>query len=265
MAKRGKTGLVKKILFVFFWLLIWQIASMAVGSELLLPSPWQTLQAFGGLMMQQSFYFDVGWSMARILGGFIFGAVTGMLLGLIGSRWTWVKDLCGPILALAKSVPVASFIILAVLWMRSALVPVFIGFLIVWPIVQENTTAGIASIPRVLLEMAQVYQFGPLKTFRAITLPHVLPYLHGAAKSAIGLGFKSAVAAEVITRPVYAMGSRLYESKLYLEVPELFAWTMVILLLSVGTEKMYGFWVSHTAWAKRGLLTGGIHERNGSV
>ena len=118
---------------------------------------------------------------------------------------------------------------------------------------------------RDLLEMAQVYQFGPLKTFRAITLPHVLPYLHGAAKSAIGLGFKSAVAAEVITRPVYAMGSRLYESKLYLEVPELFAWTMVILLLSVGTEKMYGFWVSHTAWAKRGLLTGGIHERNGSV
>ena len=56
--------------------------------------------------------------------------------------------------------------------------------------------------------------------------------------TAIGLAWKSGVAAEVLCLPKAAIGTQVYYSKIYLETPSLFAWTAVVIVLSMLLERI---------------------------
>jgi NitT/TauT family transport system permease protein len=86
--------------------------------------------------------------------------------------------------------------------------------------------------------MAKVYGLSRRRIFRRITLPSVLPHFRAALSSALGLGWKAGIAAEVLTVPKRAIGRMIYESKLYLETTELFAWTLTVILLSFVIERL---------------------------
>ncbi|MBQ1602877.1 MAG: ABC transporter permease subunit, partial [Oscillospiraceae bacterium] len=136
------------------------------------------------------------------------------------------------------STPVASFIILALVWLGRDAVPVFIAGLMVLPVVWANTAAGLAGIDPQLLELAQVFHLPRARVLRRIIGPSVLPHLRAALRSALGLGWKAGIAAEVLTVPKYAVGRMIYEAKLYLETTELFAWTVTVVLLSLVIERL---------------------------
>lgn len=61
-----------------------------------------------------------------------------------------------------RAAPVASFIILALVWIRSSQLPAFIAFLMVVPVVWGNVEKGLREIDGGLLEMAQVYRLSRL-------------------------------------------------------------------------------------------------------
>ncbi len=149
-----------------------------------------------------------------------------------------VKALISPLMRLLKAVPVASFIILALLWIKSANLSVLISFVMVLPVIYTNVLQGIESADKKLLEMAKVYRMKPSKQFRYIYLPSVMPALTAGCSVALGFSWKSGIAAEVIGIPTGSIGEKLYEAKLYLMTGELFAWTLVIVLLSVLFEKL---------------------------
>lgn len=237
-----------------FWVLVWQGLSVLVGSQLLLPGPLEVAQSLWELVQQMDFWQSVLLSVVRVMGGLTAGVLFGLLLAVLCARFLLVRRLMAPLVAMTKAVPVASFIILALLWLSASVVPALIAFLIVMPMVLSNTLMGIERTPEALLEMAEVYQFGFWKKLRAIYIPHCVPYVHAASLTGIGLGWKSAVAAEVITRPKFGLGDRLFEAKMYLEVPEMFAWTVAVVVLSVAMERLYRLVIQQTAWAKRGLL-----------
>ncbi len=237
-----------------FWLLVWQGLSILVQSQLLLPSPMQVALTLGGLVQQGDFWQSVLYSILRVMGGIGCGVVCGVFLAVVCARWNVIQVLLAPLLAAVKAVPVASFIILAILWLHTTFVPALIAFLIVAPLVLSNVLTGIQNTPQELLEMAEVYRFSLWKKLRAIYIPHCMSYFHAACMTGIGLGWKSAVAAEVITRPKFGVGDRLFEAKMYLEVPEMFAWTVAVVVLSVAVEQLYRFGMRQTVWAKRGLL-----------
>ena len=141
-------------------------------------------------------------------------------------------------MTLVKSTPVASFIILALIWIGRGILPAFISGLMVLPVVWANVSAGIAAQDPHLLELAQVYGFPRVRVFRRITVPTVLPYFRSALSSALGLGWKAGIAAEVLTVPQNSIGKMIYESKLYLETTSLFAWTLAVILLSLVIERI---------------------------
>ena len=137
-----------------------------------------------------------------------------------------------------KATPVASFIILALLWIKTSYVPVFISFLMVMPVVWTNICQGIETADKSLLEAAEIFDMSPLKKVKYIYVPNCIPFFKSCAISGIGLAWKVGIAAEVICSPHFAIGSRLYESKIYLETPELFAWTAAVVILSIIIEKL---------------------------
>ena len=229
---------------VAFWLLVWQIAAMALDAlypqgHLLLPSPLSALMRLGELALTAEFWQSVGQSFFRIVGGFLLACLAASLLAVPASRWKWVRELLSPLVATVKAVPVASFIILALVWLSSRSLALFISALMVFPPVYLNVLEGIRQTDRKLLEMAKVFHVPLWRQVRGIYIPAVLPYFRTAVSLGLGLCWKAGVAAEVIGLPTGSVGEQLYNAKVYYMTPDLFAWTAVIVVVSVVFEKLF--------------------------
>ena len=229
---------------VAFWLLVWQGASMALAAlwpngHLLLASPISAALRLGELAVTAAFWRAIGWSALRIIGGFLLSCCAASLLAVPASRWRWVQELLSPLVAVVKAVPVASFIILALVWLDSRSLSCFIAFLMVFPPVYLGVLEGIRQTDGKLLEMAKVFRVPLGRQVRAIYLPAVLPHFRTAVSLGLGLCWKAGIAAEVIGLPGGSLGERLYSAKVYFQTPDLFAWTAVIVAVSVVFEKVF--------------------------
>ena len=237
--KQTKKSRLAKWAAVGFWLAVWQAAAMAVGQEVFLVSPVQTLGTLLELLPQAEFWQRIGFSAGRILLGFGLGAVSSVVLAVAAGRWAWVAALLAPVMQLVKATPVASFIILALVWVSGSSLSVLISFLMVLPVLYGAVRTGIGSVDVQLLEMAKVFRLPLGRRLRAIWLPAVLPAFRQGCSVALGICWKSGVAAEVIGLPDGSIGDALYRAKITLSTGELFAWTFVIILLSAVFEKLF--------------------------
>ncbi len=226
----------RRLSVLAFWLAVWTLAAAAVGKELLLPGPLQVARKLCELAADAAFWRTLAGSILRVLTGILSAVLLGVLMGLLTHKSKLMRALLGPVMTLLKSTPVASFIILALVWLGRGIVPVFIAGLIVLPVIWANTAAGLAGIDPQLLELTRVYRLPRGRTLRRIVWPSVLPYLRSALRSALGLGWKAGIAAEVLTVPPFSIGKSIYEAKLYLETTDLFAWTSAVVLLSFLIE-----------------------------
>ena len=237
LSNRYDSPLMRAVVLLF-WLLVWGAVAAILDNKILLASPVETFQTLLSLIVEGSFWASIFYSFLRITLGFLLALITGSILAVLSHLFPLIKELVNPVLRLMKSIPVASFIILALLWVSSRNLSILISFLMVLPVIYTNLLTGIQETNRDLLEMAQIYQMSPLRKFRYIYLPAVLPYLVSACSVGLGFCFKSGIAAEIIGLPAGSIGERLYEAKLYLMTPELFSWTIVIVLISFLLELM---------------------------
>ncbi|MBP3617238.1 MAG: ATP-binding cassette domain-containing protein [Lachnospiraceae bacterium] len=244
--KKKVVAWIKGTAAVVFWILIWQLivfslekkSETSMGGYLLVASPLETVKTFFVLIKTPEFWKAVGYSFAKIASGFFLALCAGVGCAVLASVSGIVKALLNPVLRLIKAVPVASFIILALFWLSSSKnLSVLISFLMVLPVIYTNVLQGIESTDKELLEMATVFRIPFRKRIRYIYIPAVLPYFVSACSVGLGFCFKSGIAAEIIGLPANSIGERLYEAKLYLLTEELFAWTAVIVLVSVIFEK----------------------------
>ncbi|MBQ8624173.1 MAG: ABC transporter permease subunit [Oscillospiraceae bacterium] len=228
-----------KILAIAFWIIVWEALALAIGSELIIASPVQVVKTLFSLVVTASFWSSLLYSTLRILGGFLMALLIGVALAAVSSRVLVVRSLLEPITSVIKATPVASFIILAIIWFGSKNLAIFISFLMVFPVIYLNVLKGIESTDVKLLEMARVYRFSPLRVLLYIYLPEVMPFFVSACSIALGLCWKSGVAAEVIGITTGSIGENLYRAKLYFETGELLAWTAVIIAVSTVFEKLF--------------------------
>ena len=228
---------------VLVWLLLWQLGSFLMGQtflngHLLLPSPLSALRCLGELALTAPFWRAIGWSAARIFGGFFAACGAASLLAVPAYRFRAVRELLAPAVACMKAVPVASFIILALVWLNSRQLSFFISFLMVFPPIYLAVLTGIGQTDPQLLEMARVYHVPFSRQVRFLYLPAIAPHFRSAVSLGLGLCWKAGIAAEVIGLPDGSLGERLYMAKVYFLTAELFAWTAVIVTVSVVFEKL---------------------------
>ena len=223
---------------VFFWITIWQFASMYLGQEILLASPVSVVRKLFELSFTGNFWQSVGFSFVRIVTGFLLAMFLGIFLAVLAYWSKTVEILIAPVIAVVKSTPVASFIILCLIWIPSRNLSVFISFLMVLPVIYTNILEGIRQTDSKILEMAKVFQVNPGRKIRYIYVSQVLPYFLSACRLSLGMCWKAGVAAEIIGMPKGSVGQMLYMSKIYLDTDDLLAWTVIIVVLSVIFEKL---------------------------
>jgi NitT/TauT family transport system permease protein len=228
--------ILKKTAILIFWLLVWQVLSLIISHSLIIPSPLNTLKALIYLAQTREFYLSVLYSLMRIILGFTLGVVVGFLCGLLSAKSLTFKEITAPAVQLIKAVPVASFIILAFFWFKSSNLPIFIAFLMVLPIIWSTTETALRGIDTKYIEMGQVFRLSKVQIFFKIKLPLIFPAFISSALTSLGFAWKSGIAAEVITKPLYSLGSMLEQSKTHLEIAEVFALTAVVAMLSLLLE-----------------------------
>lgn len=236
--KNNKRPLNKFYIFIF-WIIVWQIIYVIIRRDIYVPSPFSVFLTLKNLVFIWGFWEAVGFSIYRVIAGLLVSIFLGVGVAIISSINSYVYDLIKPLMIAIKSTPVLSFIIIALIWFSSSNVPIFICFLMCFPVIWTNLVEGIQHVDRKLLEMAKIYEVKKIIILKKIYFPSVLPYFSAACITCLGLGWKVGVAAEVLSHPKNAIGSHLYSAKVYLDSSELFAWTLVVILLSLVFEIIF--------------------------
>ncbi len=201
-------------------------------------SPFTALKRLIELAQTSDFYISIALSVSRILLGFLIALITATISAVLSHRFKIIEHLLAPLVFTIRSTPVTSIIILILIWVPSRRLSIVITFLMAFPIIYENIQTGIESVDKNLLEVAQVFQFSKADTLKSIYLSEVLPYFQSACITALGLSWKAGIAAEVIGLPKQSIGRHIYDAKVYLETPDLFAWTITIIILSILFQKV---------------------------
>lgn len=232
-----KNKVIRVLLPAAFWFAVWLIAWKVVNQDLLLASPMRVAACFP-MLGQGSFWIKVGHSLGRGLAAYLAGVSAGFILAVLCSVFPWVDLLARPALTVIRATPVASFIILALVWLSADQVPVLAGALMTMPVIFMSVYTGVNGTDPQLIEMARLYGFSKPRIWRRVILPGLFPAFMASAGTCVGICFKATIAAEVIGLPRGSIGSGLHNAKIYLETDQLMFWTLVVILLSLAVEKM---------------------------
>ena len=229
---------IQKVAAVAIWLIIWQIVAMLLNQKILLASPFDIIERLFTIWKDEGFLLTIGNTFIHIALGFFAGLFAGSILGILAGKSRTVEIMLSPLMVTIKSVPVASFIIIALVWLASGKLSAFISFLMVLPVIYNNILGGIKSIDVKMLEMADIFKFDFSKRFLYIWLPTLKSFILTGCATALGLCWKAGIAAEVIGIPKNSIGEMLYNAKAYLNTVDLFTWTVIIVAISVLFEKL---------------------------
>lgn len=227
----------KNLLSLLFWCALWQIGAMIINKEYLLPDIPATFKALLEIVKDASLYKSVIFSCLRVIAGLALGSAFGILLAILCNKFSIIHTLFSPIITIIKSTPVASFIVLLWVLMSGDALTVFIGFLMVMPIIWQNLLDGYSAIDKNLIELADVYEFSYSKRLKLLVFPTLKKYLIPALITASGLAWKAGIAAEIIAYTKNSIGQGINDAKYNMETATVFAWTLVVIVLSIALEK----------------------------
>src|SRR5665647_223018 len=226
----------RHIAIACFWLVVWQLLFLLYDKDFILPSPFQTAKTLGLLLGQGTFYQASGITLLRVVIGLLLSFGSGVLLALLSYQNSFIRTVLSGMVTALKAMPVMSVILFAILCIVSGMVPVFVCFLMCFPVIYTNLLQGLDSTPLEYLELADVYKFSTKTRIEYVLLPWARPFLKAGLAICAGLSWKTVVAAEVLASPKISMGYHLLLSKTYFEADELFAWTIAIVTLSLLFE-----------------------------
>ena len=229
--------IIRVTIALFFWLLVWHISSIIIDNSFLFPGLNDTAKALYALITDVTFYKAVGLSFLRVSVGLVLGCVIGLVLGIVCKKAFIVNDLISPIITFIRSTPVASFIVVLWVLMSGDALSIFIGFLMVMPIIWQSTCDGLDAIDPLLSEVADIFEFSRKKRFKLLVLPTLKNYLAPGIISACGLAWKAEIAAEIIAYTKHSIGQGINDAKYSLDTATVFAWTVVIVVFSIILEK----------------------------
>ncbi len=240
MVKReGRTISIMKVSAVVFWLTVWHIVSKIINQEFLLASPYEVSRQIILYMLDGTAWNIIINSFFHISAGFIAAIFLGTLTAVLSYKFNLFRILIDPLMTAIKSVTTASVIILFLVWSKPEYLSIIVSVFMAFPIIYTSILKGLSEVDGALLEMAEVFRISPLKKIIYIYVSQIMPYFESACISSLGLAWKAGIAAEVIGLPAGTIGLNLYEAKIYLNTVNLFSWTVIIVMLSFLSEKIF--------------------------
>ncbi|MBK5253053.1 MAG: ABC transporter permease subunit [Peptostreptococcaceae bacterium] len=227
-----------KIWTVVFWIIVWESIAILNSDNFLFVSLVDVSKRLVVLAGESEFWMSIGYSSLRIFLGIFISIITALVLAPLSHKTNWVKSLLYPLLVTIKSIPVASFIIFALVFISSNNLSILISVLIGFPIIYTNLLNGIENVDKNLIEMSKIFEIKGIKKAIYVYVPEVKSYFTAGLNLAIGMCWKAGIAAEVIGIPDGSIGEQLYLAKIQLDTADILAFTIVIIIVSIIFEKV---------------------------
>lgn len=230
---------VRRVFVILLWLVVWQLASMAVGTDLLLAGPAATFTALVRDIVEPSFLSTVGFTLVRVMSGFVLAFFLALVLGILSVLVPVLHELIAPVLSAMKSVPVACIVVLLLIWIGSRNVSFISVIFVALPAMFFSVTEALAAHDTSLDMLLKTLRVSRTRRWLATAWPDMVPFLVASGKACIGMSWKAGVAAELIGIPQGSMGDRVYQAKLLFDTADLFAWTLVVVALAWLSERLF--------------------------
>lgn len=228
----------KRFGVIVFWIVVWHVLDMVIHNRLVIAGPISVVASLCTEAAKPGFWIIALASFGRIALGFMLSCCAGILLSAAAYKVALVRAFLDPLVSLLRTIPVVAIIIMLLIWVGNQLLTIYLSFLIVFPLIYINMLAGFESVDCKMLEFARVYRLSPWRTFVYIYRPAFMPFLSSACKMALGMSWKSGIMAEVLANPIPSIGREMAISRTFLNTPKLFAWTVVVMILSWLFEKL---------------------------
>jgi len=224
-----------------FLIVFWEVGARLLDEQLILPGPVETIGHAVEMIVAPGFLKILGSTILRGMIGFSIALFLAFFLGLWAGLSPRFHAFFSPLLITLRSVPVVSFILLALIWFSVDAVPVFIAILTMFPMICLSIIDGIHFADEELTTMARVYEVPEKRIIREVYLPSLTPFLFTGMSNAMGFGWRAIIIGEVLSQPEWGVGSAMHTAQTFLQVREVIAWTLIAVLVSFLFERFIRF------------------------
>ena len=187
----------------------WQLFAVIANQPELIPSLPRLVRTLCEWLVSGSFYQSVGATIFRGILGMSISFVCAIGMAGLFARFEWVYELFRPLLAIMRSIPVISFILLALIFLNPESIPLMIAFLTMFPLLTENLTRGILDLRPGLSIMARQFHIKRSNVLFQIIYPQLKPFLYSGLASAAGFGWRAIIMGEVLSQCAFGIGSEM--------------------------------------------------------
>ncbi|WP_020005009.1 ABC transporter permease [Brachyspira innocens] len=230
----------KKIIYILLgiiiFILLWSFVSIKINSEIIFPNIFTIIKKLRDIVLEKSFYKDLMYSIVRVFAAFILSFLSAFLFGVLSGIFLPLRYILMPIINFIRTIPTIPLILVAVIWFDNNTVPIFVSMLVIFPIIYDAITNGIINVDKNLIEMSLSYNVSLKNQIISLYIPSIKPYVLTALSQSMGITWKSILAAEILALPSFGIGSRLYESHLYLDTVSLFAYCLIAVIFNAVFE-----------------------------
>ena len=204
MKKRTKTFIGNNYLIytlglIFIFCLWFFLAYVIGGGNLLFPSPITVCEKLGSLLSSPYIYKSIGWTLLRTFIGFLSAFLVAFALGTLAGQYQKLYLFLKPLMLVLKSIPTAALVFLFLVLSGARFAPVYIVFLLSFPILYEAIAGGINSIPQEVRDSMKLDATGFVRGILKVKLPLALPYVIVGLTSSFALSLKTEIMAEIVT------------------------------------------------------------------
>ncbi|MCD8201481.1 MAG: ABC transporter permease subunit [Clostridia bacterium] len=224
------------VAIVIMWV-VWIIAYYAEGNDYVIPSFASTMSAMGTLFATKSFWTAFGNTMLRTLYAFLGSFALAAVFAVLSSASKTVSAIVGPIVSVLRSIPTMAIILILLLWTSHATAPILVGGLVTFPMVYSQMMASFGDVDRKLVDMAKVYGVSRTQRVFKIYVPETLPNILSQTGAGFSLTLKVVVSGEIMSNTYRSIGGMMQQARsLYIDIPQLFALTLVTVIVGFIME-----------------------------
>ncbi len=233
--KKSKKALTKIsiiVISVLSLLIIWQMTSLALDSQILMPGVIDVLLRLFELFFSKNFIYNVLSTVIRAFDSFLIIIILATIFGTLSGKFKILGWFMTPILTVLKTTPVMSVILLAFIWFETGTVPIFSAFLMGFPIMYMMMEGAVENLEFEMDQMCYLYGFTNSQKIRYYIIPTLAKSFSLGARQTLSMVWKVVVAAEVLTIPKFGVGAKMQFAQIQLETAEVFSWTLIAIILS---------------------------------
>ena len=227
------------ILSIILLILFWEILYLNINNSILLPGPFETLKRLGIFFVEGVVYYPLLITALQAIFGMVIAVLVSLIIGFVMGINYFLFQLLKPIIMFFQAVPIISWLALAILWWGIGFTsPIYIVFLTLFPILTTNIAQGVQNVDVKLVEMAKLYNFNRKQIIVDIYLSSSIPFIISSVRVGIGVMWKSVAVAEFMVG-ASGIGREIFDAKYMIETVDVFAWTILLILLGIISEKIF--------------------------